>query len=62
MKKGAQLKGSWKEIKAKLKQKFAILTDSDVLIVEGKREEMLKRLQQKLGKTREEIQKLITEL
>jgi uncharacterized protein YjbJ (UPF0337 family) len=56
------LKGNWDEQKGKLKQKFAILTDNDVLLLEGKKEEMLGRLQIKLGKTKEELQKIISEL
>jgi len=56
------LKGNWKQTKAKLKQKFALLNDSDLLIVEGKQEEMLGRLQLKLGKSKEEIHKLIASL
>jgi uncharacterized protein YjbJ (UPF0337 family) len=57
-----ELGGTWNEVKGKLKQKFALLTDSDVLLVEGTQDEMLGRLQQKLGKTKEEIQKIISEL
>ncbi len=57
-----QMKGNWNETKGKLKQKFAMLTDSDVLLVEGKQDELLGRLQVKLGKTKEEIHKLISEL
>jgi uncharacterized protein YjbJ (UPF0337 family) len=57
-----ELKGNWNETKGKLKQKFAILTDSDVLLIEGKQDEMLGRLQAKLGQTKEEIQKMISEL
>jgi len=57
-----ELKGSWNETKGKLKQKFAMLTDSDVLLIEGKQEEMLGRLQIKFGKTKEELQKLIASL
>jgi len=56
------LKGNWEQQKGKLKQKFAILTDNDVLLLEGKNEEMLGRLQIKLGKTKEELQKIISEL
>ena len=56
------LKGNWEEQKGKLKQKFAILTDNDVLLLEGKKEEMLGRLQIKLGKTKEELQKIIASL
>ena len=62
MKTTSELKGNWNEIKGKLKQKFALLTDNDLLLVEGKQEEMLGRLQIKLGKTKEEIQKLISEI
>jgi uncharacterized protein YjbJ (UPF0337 family) len=57
-----EFKGNWKQAKGKLKQKFATLTDSDLLLVEGKQEEMLGRLQVKLGKSREEIYKLIAAL
>jgi uncharacterized protein YjbJ (UPF0337 family) len=62
MKNLTEVKGDWNETKGKLKQKFALLTDSDVLLVEGKQEEVLGRLQIKLGKTKEEVQKLISEL
>jgi uncharacterized protein YjbJ (UPF0337 family) len=57
-----EIKGNWLATKGKLKQKFAILTDSDLLLVEGKQEELLGRLQERLGKTKEEMQKLISEL
>jgi uncharacterized protein YjbJ (UPF0337 family) len=55
-------KGNWNETKAILKQKFAGLTDNDLLLIDGKQDEMLDRIQIKLGKTREEVQKLISEL
>ncbi len=59
MKNTTELMGNWNETKGKLKQKFAMLTDSDMLLVEGKQDEMIGRLQVKLGKTKEEIHKLI---
>ena len=62
MKNITELKGSWNEQKGKLKQKFALLTDSDLLLAEGKKDERLGPLQKKFGKTKKEIQKLITEL
>jgi len=62
MKNITEIEGNWSELKGKLKQKFAMLTDSDVLMMEGKQEEVLGRLQVKLGKTKEELHKLITEL
>lgn len=54
-----ELKGNWNEQKGKLKQAFAILTDNDLMYDEGKKDEMLGRLQIKLGKTKEEIQRII---
>ena len=49
-------------LEGKLKQKFSILTDDDLLFAEGKQEEMLGRIQVKLGKSKEELAKLISEL
>jgi uncharacterized protein YjbJ (UPF0337 family) len=54
-----QIKGDWNQIKGKLKQKYADLTDDDLLYVEGKEEELYGRLQKRLGKTREEIRDLL---
>jgi uncharacterized protein YjbJ (UPF0337 family) len=62
MKNSTELKGDWNETKGKLKQKFALLTDNDVLLIEGKKDEMLGRLQIKLGKSKEELHKIISEL
>ncbi len=62
MKNTTELMGNWNETKGKLKQKFAMLTDSDMLLVEGKQDEMIGRLQVKLGKTKEEIHRLISQL
>jgi uncharacterized protein YjbJ (UPF0337 family) len=56
------IKGNWKELSGKLKQQFANLTDDDLLFKEGKEEELLGRLQQKLGKTKEDLRKLISKL
>jgi len=53
------IKGNWNEAAGKLKQKFANLTDDDLLFVQGKEEELLGRLQKRLGKTREEIRDMI---
>ena len=56
------VKGSWEEQKGRLKQKFATLTDNDLLFAEGKKEEMIGKLQIKLGKNKEEIHKIISAL
>ncbi|MCF8451511.1 MAG: CsbD family protein [Taibaiella sp.] len=62
MKTITEIKGNWNEAKGKLKQQFAMLTDNDLLLVEGKQDELIGRLQIKLGKTKEEIRKIISEL
>ena len=54
-----EIKGKIKEIKGKLKQKYANLTDDDLTYSEGQDDEFFGRLQQKLGKTKEEILKAI---
>ncbi|NLN24661.1 MAG: CsbD family protein [Bacteroidetes bacterium] len=50
-----QFKGKWNQIKGKLKQKYADLTDDDLTYVEGKSDELLGRLQEKTGKTKEQL-------
>jgi len=56
------IKGNWNEQRGKLKMKYADLTDDDLMYVEGKKDEMLGKIQIKLGKTKEELDKIIAEL
>jgi uncharacterized protein YjbJ (UPF0337 family) len=57
-----QIKGSWNEIKGKLKQQFGNLTDNDLTFAEGKEDELLGRLQKKLGKSKEELRVMLEKL
>lgn len=57
-----ELTGNWNELKGKLKQKYAELTDDDLLLAEGKSEELLGRLQIRLGKTKSEVEQLISDI
>lgn len=57
-----EIKGNWNEIKGKLKQEYADLTDDDLLYEEGKEDEMYGKIQQKIGKTKDEITKWIADL
>ncbi len=57
-----KIQGSWREIKGKLKQKYADLTDDDLLYEEGKDEELIGRLQRKLGMTIDEVKSEINSL
>ncbi len=57
-----QIKGNWNEMKGKLKQKYAQLTDDDLTFVEGKEDELLGRMQQRLGKTKDDLRRELEEL
>jgi uncharacterized protein YjbJ (UPF0337 family) len=56
------IKGTWNEAKGKLKQKYADLTDDDLLFEEGKEEELLGRLQKKTGQSKEALRDFISRL
>ena len=51
-----KLRGNWNQIKGTIKQKYADLTDDDLLYVEGKEDELIGRLQKKTGETKETVQ------
>ena len=57
-----KIKGNWNELKGKLKQQYADLTDNDLMYVEGKEEELHGRLQKSLGKTKDEVNDIIDRL
>ena len=57
-----KIKGNWNVLKGKLKQEYADLTDNDLLYVEGKEDELRGRLQQSLGKTKDEVNSIIERL
>jgi uncharacterized protein YjbJ (UPF0337 family) len=57
-----QIKGAWNEVKGKLKQQYGDLTDDDLAFSEGKEDELLGRLQRKLGKTKDEVRRIIERL
>ena len=57
-----EAEGNWNELKGKLKMKFATLTDDDLMFAEGKKDEMFGKLQKKLGKSKEELHKIIEAL
>ena len=56
------IKGNWNQLKGKLKQKYSELSDDDLAYAEGKEDELLGRLQEKLGKTKDQIKEEISQL
>jgi uncharacterized protein YjbJ (UPF0337 family) len=57
-----QLKGNWNELKGKIKQQYGQLTDDDLTYEDGKDDELLGRIQKKIGKTKDEVIKWIQSL
>jgi uncharacterized protein YjbJ (UPF0337 family) len=57
-----EIKGDWNITKGKLKQKWAGLTDSDLLFSRGAEDELIGRIQKRTGETREAVEKAIKEL
>jgi uncharacterized protein YjbJ (UPF0337 family) len=57
-----EVKGSWNVLKGKLKEKYGQLTDDDLAYQEGQEDQLYGRLQQKLGKTKDEIKKELSKL
>jgi hypothetical protein len=53
---------SWREQKILLKRMFSNLTDEDFLYEEGKKEFMLKKLADKLGKSPSELELIFAEI
>lgn len=60
--KTSEILENWNETKAKLKEKFTILTDNDLSLHDGQKEELGGRIQSKLGKTKEEWRNIIAKL
>lgn len=54
-----RIKGNWNIIKGKIKQQYGNLTDEDLTYVEGKDDELVGRLQNKLGESREKVVEMI---
>jgi uncharacterized protein YjbJ (UPF0337 family) len=57
-----EIRGKWNQVKGKIKQSYANLTDDDLTYIEGKEDELLGRLQEKTGRSREELIKEINSL
>ncbi len=52
-----QLKGDWNQLKGKVKEKWAELTDDDMLAIEGKKDNLLGKIQERYGYHKEQAEK-----
>lgn len=54
-----KLKGNWNELKGQLKEKYGELTDDDLTYAEGQEDQLLGKLQQKTGESKENLKKML---
>lgn len=54
-----QIEETWNKMKAKLQQQYAMLTEDDLQLIDGREDEILNRMEKRLGKTREEVKQVI---
>jgi uncharacterized protein YjbJ (UPF0337 family) len=52
-----QLEGNWKQFKGKVKEQWGKLTNDDLEVIAGKRDQLVGKLQERYGVTLEEAQK-----
>ncbi len=57
-----KLKGDWNQTKGKIKQAYGDLNDDDLKYEEGKDDELVGRIQKKIGKSKDEVIKWIESL
>lgn len=57
-----QIKGNWNQIKGKLKEEYAELSDNDLKYEEGQEEQLIGKIQEKTGKTRQDIEEFIDKI
>ncbi|MBP9094416.1 CsbD family protein [bacterium] len=56
-----QIKGDWKQIQGKVKAKWGKLTDDDMTVIEGKRDELAGKIQERYGMAKEAAQNELDE-
>jgi uncharacterized protein YjbJ (UPF0337 family) len=56
-----QIEGNWQQAKGKVKEKWGELTDDDLTVIKGKRDQLAGKLQERYGYTREQVDKEIDE-
>jgi uncharacterized protein YjbJ (UPF0337 family) len=56
-----QVAGNWKQITGRVKQQWGKLTDDDLTMIDGKRDQLLGRIQERYGIGREEAERQLRE-
>jgi uncharacterized protein YjbJ (UPF0337 family) len=56
-----QMKGNWKQFVGKAKEKWGKLTDNDWQVVDGKRDQLVGRIQERYGIAREQAERQVAD-
>ena len=56
-----EIGGNWKQFKGKAKQKWGKLTDDDMTVIEGKRDQLVGRIQERYGYAKDQAEKEVTD-
>jgi uncharacterized protein YjbJ (UPF0337 family) len=56
-----QVEGNWKQLKGHVKEKWGKLTDSDMSVLEGKRDQLVGKIQERYGCTKEDAERQVDE-
>jgi uncharacterized protein YjbJ (UPF0337 family) len=56
-----QITGSWKQVQGQIKEKWGKLTDDDLTVIAGKRDQLAGLLQQKYGLAKDQAEKELDE-
>jgi uncharacterized protein YjbJ (UPF0337 family) len=54
-----RIQGSWKQLKGKVKEQWGRLTDDDLGVIEGRRDQLLGRIQQRHGIAKDEAERQV---
>lgn len=54
-----QVKGKWKQVSGQAKQQWGKLTDDDLDVINGRREELVGKVQERYGIAKEEAEKQV---
>ncbi|HDY3605753.1 TPA: CsbD family protein [Klebsiella michiganensis] len=56
-----EIGGNWKQFKGKAKEKWGKLTDDDMTVIEGKRDQLVCRIQERYGYAKDQAEKEVTD-
>ena len=54
-------KGNWKQFKGKVKEQWGKLTDDDIDVIDGKREQLVGKVQERSGIAKDEAEKQVSD-